>query len=46
MIGGLRLTRAPEPGTDVFVAAADLDAGHVLTRADLSTVDGAGDAAA
>jgi Flp pilus assembly protein CpaB len=39
VLGGIRLTRAPAPGTAVFVAAADLDAGHVLTRRDLTTVE-------
>jgi len=38
IVGGLRLTQAPPPMTRVYVAASDLDAGHVLTRADL-TVD-------
>jgi Flp pilus assembly protein CpaB len=37
VFGGLRLSRDPEPGTVVYVAASDLDAGHVLTRGDLST---------
>ena len=39
VVGGLRMTRGPAPGTPVFVAATDLDAGHVLTRADLSEVE-------
>jgi Flp pilus assembly protein CpaB len=39
VVGGIRLTQAPEPGTPVFVAAADLDAGHVVTRGDLTTVE-------
>lgn len=39
IIGGLRLTAAPAPGTVVYAAAADLDAGHVLTRADLTRVE-------
>ena len=39
VIGGLRLARGPEPGTRVFAAAADLDAGHVLTRDDLAETD-------
>jgi Flp pilus assembly protein CpaB len=38
VVGGIRLTRGPEPGIPVFVAVSDLDAGHVLTRADLTTV--------
>lgn len=39
VIGGLRLARGPEPGTRVFAAAADLDAGHVITRDDLVETD-------
>ncbi len=39
VVGGLHISRGPEPGTRVFVAAADLDAGHVLTRTDLSQAD-------
>jgi Flp pilus assembly protein CpaB len=39
VVGGIRLTRGPEAGTPVFVASADLDAGHVLTRGDLTTVE-------
>lgn len=39
VVGGLRLARGPAPGTRVFVAAADLDVGHVLTRGDLAEVD-------
>ena len=39
VVGGLRMTRGPGPGTRVLVAAADLDAGHLLTRADLSEVE-------
>lgn len=39
VIGGLRLGRAPAAATPVFVAATDLDAGHVLTRADLDSVE-------
>jgi Flp pilus assembly protein CpaB len=39
VLGGIRLTRGPAPGTPVFVAAADLDAGHVVHRADLTTVE-------
>ena len=35
IVGGLRLTRAPEPATRVYVASTDLDAGHVLSRDDL-----------
>ena len=35
IVGGLRLTRAPEPATRVYVAAADLAEGHVLSRDDL-----------
>ncbi len=33
------MTRAPAPGTMVFVAAADLELGHVLTRGDLSEAE-------
>ena len=32
IVGGLRLTRAPEPATRVYVASTDLDVGHVLSR--------------
>ena len=39
VVGGLRLARAPEPGTRVFVAAADLDAGHVLGRRDFAETE-------
>jgi Flp pilus assembly protein CpaB len=39
VVGGIRLTRGPEPGTAVFVATSDLDAGHVVTRADVTTVE-------
>jgi Flp pilus assembly protein CpaB len=39
IVGGMRLTRSPAPGSAVFVAASDLDPGHVLTRADLATVE-------
>lgn len=39
IVGGLRLTRAPDPATRVYVAAADLDAGHVLTTSDLTTAE-------
>lgn len=39
IVGGLRLTRAPEPATRVYVAAADLDAGHVLSSADLTVAE-------
>ena len=39
VIGGLRLARGPQPGTEVFVAATDLDAGHVLTRHDLTATE-------
>jgi Flp pilus assembly protein CpaB len=35
VIGGLRLTAPPGPSTSVYVAATDLDVGHVLTGADL-----------
>ena len=44
VVGGLRLARGPEPGTSVFVAAADLDAGHVLTRSDLAETEVRGSA--
>ena len=39
IVGGLRLTRGPEPAVQVYVAAADLDAGHVLTADDLDIGD-------
>jgi Flp pilus assembly protein CpaB len=39
IVGGLRMTREPAPGIVVFVAATDLDAGHVLTVDDLSEVE-------
>jgi pilus assembly protein CpaB len=39
VVGGLQISRGPEPGTRVFVATADLDAGHVLTRGDLTQTD-------
>jgi Flp pilus assembly protein CpaB len=39
VLGGLRLARGPAPGTPVFVATADLEAGHVLTRADLTEAE-------
>jgi len=39
VVGVIRLTGGPEAGTPVFVAAADLDAGHVVTRDDLTTVE-------
>jgi Flp pilus assembly protein CpaB len=38
VIGGLRLSSGPAATTRVYVAATDLDAGHVLTRADLAAV--------
>lgn len=39
IVGGLRLAAPSAPGTAVYAAASDLDAGHVLTRADLTPVD-------
>lgn len=39
IVGGLRLTADPAPATAVYAAATDLDAGHVLTRADLTAVE-------
>jgi Flp pilus assembly protein CpaB len=39
VVGGLRMTRDPQPGTAVFVAAVDLDVGHVLNRGDLAQVE-------
>jgi Flp pilus assembly protein CpaB len=36
VVGGLRLSVGPAPATRVWVAADDLDAGHVLTRGDLA----------
>ena len=39
VVGGIRLTRGPAPGTPVYVASSDLDAGHVVTRDDLTTVE-------
>ena len=36
IVGGLRLTRALDAATPVYVAAADLDEGHVLSSADLT----------
>jgi Flp pilus assembly protein CpaB len=38
VIGGLRLSGAPAATTRIYVAATDLDAGHVVTRADLDVV--------
>jgi Flp pilus assembly protein CpaB len=45
VLGGLRLSGSATPGTAVFVAAADLEAGHVLTRTDLERVEVRGPAA-
>lgn len=39
VIGGLRLSRDPEPMTRVYVASTDLDAGHVLGRDDLKVAE-------
>ena len=39
IVGGLRLTSGPEAATQVYVAVADLDAGHVLTAGDLTTAE-------
>lgn len=39
VIGGLGLSADPEPTTPVYVAATDLDAGHVLTSKDLKVAE-------
>jgi Flp pilus assembly protein CpaB len=39
IVGGLRLAGGAEAGVRVFVAAADLDAGHVLGRDDLTVTE-------
>ncbi len=39
VIGGLGLSSDPEATTPVYVAATDLDAGHVLTRNDLKVAE-------
>lgn len=39
VIGGLGLSADPEPTTPVYVASTDLDAGHVLTRNDLTVAE-------
>lgn len=39
VIGGLGLSADPEPATQVYVTATDLDAGHVLTRKDLKVAE-------
>lgn len=39
VLGGLRLAGDPVAATRVYVAAVDLDAGHVLTPADLDVVE-------
>jgi Flp pilus assembly protein CpaB len=45
VLGGLRLTQAPPAMTRVYVAAADLDAGHVLSHRDLAVAEMRGSAA-
>ncbi len=39
IIGGLGLSADPKPTTPVYVAVADLDAGHVLTSKDLKVAE-------
>ncbi|MGZ6907505.1 MAG: RcpC/CpaB family pilus assembly protein [Acidimicrobiia bacterium] len=39
VLGGIRLAQVPAPGIRVLVAAADLDAGHVLSAGDLRTAE-------
>lgn len=43
IIGGLRLAGSPAPATRVYVAASDLEAGHVLSRSDVSVRELRGD---
>ena len=37
--GGLSLTRGPEPATRIYVAASELDEGHILNRDDLRVAE-------
>ncbi|MGZ4409695.1 MAG: SAF domain-containing protein [Gaiellaceae bacterium] len=39
VLGGIRLAQVSAPGIRVLVAAADLDAGHVLSAGDLRTAE-------
>ncbi len=39
IVGGLRLAGDPVAATEVYVASTDLDAGHVLTSADVEVVE-------
>ena len=39
IVGGLRLAGDPVVATQVYVASTDLDAGHVLTAADVEVVE-------
>ncbi|MEP6624288.1 MAG: RcpC/CpaB family pilus assembly protein [Acidimicrobiia bacterium] len=43
VVGGLALTRDPAPATQIYVAAVDLDDGHILASGDLKVAELRGD---